>query len=156
MSQKIGNALVIKRLKNRYQLTDLDPEILNLSETVVPTTNADESLRRLKMVPLTQSVTADGTYTILTVPFGKRYYPICMYCKISSGTYLFGSLSVKSLTGYSPVIKSQSAASTLAYQWPFLYYLDYGWQLTVGISSYSVTGDMNSMVMVLEADGENE
>ena len=156
MSKKIGNAMLIKRMQNRFSTTDLEPEILQLSETIIPVTQADEAIKKLKEAIGIYSVTATGFYTVLTCPAGKRYYVLAVQAAVGSGTYTMNKVTLSSPSGQDMTMKAQTTAASIQFTFPFPIYLDKNWKIKIGVDVYSVTGDMNTVVYYLESEGDNE
>ncbi len=62
------------RLQRKFLLSELDPEVFNLSETIIPVTDIDVLLRRLK-TPAAEYANLQTTAYVpfFTVPAGKRW-----------------------------------------------------------------------------------
>jgi hypothetical protein len=156
MTKKIGNALLIKRLVNRFQLSDLEPEILNLSETVIPVTDADAAVGKLRSYTGLYSISATGDQDILTAPAGKRYKIIAAAATLSTGTWTMNKIQIKAPGGAAVTVKSQTGAGTIYWQPTTDTYLDKAWQLSVTVDAYTGAGNMVTNVIVVESDGDNE
>ena len=156
MTKKIGNAIIIKRLQNRFSLTDLEPEILAMGEKVVPVTNADAACKKLKEMNGTTSVTAVGFYDILNCPAGKRYEIIAAAGFLSTGTYTLLRMVMTAPSGNYVTVKAQSSANNIYWQPTVPTYLDKAWRLSVYVDTYAVTGNLNYYVFILESEGDNE
>lgn len=156
MTKKIGNSLLIKRLINRYQLTELEPQILSLSEQVSPICDADAALRKLKTNVSAASVTATGDKEVLYVPKGKRWWLIGVSSTIDSGTFTMSQLRCKSNTGNYTILVNQTGGTILYWQPTIPMYIDYAWTLNVTVDAYTGAGSITTVAMILETDGDNE
>ena len=156
MSKKIGNAMLIKRMQNRFSTTDLEPEILKLSETVIPVTQADEALKKLKEAVGSYSISATGGQTIFTCPSGKRCWLLQAAASVNTGTYTMNRVTITSPSGKQINQMTQTTAAAIRYLWQFPLYIDRNWKVEVGVDVYSVTGNLDTVVWYLECDGDNE
>ena len=156
MTKKIGSSILIKRLMNRFNLSDLEPEILKLSETVIPVTNADFAMMKIREAAGSSSVTATGNRTLLTVPDGKRYYILAVSAKIASGTWSMSNLYIASPSGGDVTVKSGALLAEQFWEPAKPTYLDRSWKLGVTVDVYAVTGNMTYRTYYYEVDGDNE
>jgi len=157
MVKKVGNAQIVTRLTNKFQLTDLEPEILSMQERIVPVTDADDILKRWRLLRTVNSISATGYSTVIAAPAGQRYYLRGVDVELSTGTYTMTKIAIKSLSGYRVDVLIQAAGTKIIWVPPHPdFYLDYGWQVDVYVDAYTGTGNVNCNVLLRSSDAVNE
>jgi len=146
---------VWSRLYNRFLLEPLPAVGSNayVAPVIQPVTDADRLLQTLALESSTVSITSAIGFVVATVPSGQRWTVQFMRVRRSSGTWTHNTFLIRSNLDIPMEIRNytQTATSEL---WELLkpLELDEGWQLSVNVDTWSVTGNMVTDLLILRED----
>lgn len=94
--KKVRKAIIMARLRDKYDLQDIELAELLLDETIQLIDDVGELIKHSKNVDSgTKTPGSTGTYTLLTVPDGKKWTIRSYYCWRPTGASLtFNSFGI--------------------------------------------------------------